>query len=187
MEKIEFATELKGERIVLRKYPNSLEHAKEAFAVMQDNIKKAPKYISVPHDISSPEEYFETIVKRGVSVFESGDEMRYTIFLKEKFIGYIWAVKIDYKNKACRIGYVLDYNHSGHGYMTEACKTLEDYIFDVGFERIESGHAKNNLNSKGVLIRRNFTMEGTQRQLYNSDEHKDDFVMYSKLKSEWVK
>lgn len=63
--------------------------------------------------------------------------------------------------QAANIGYALDENAQGEGYMTEALKAVIHYAFDeLGLHRIMADHLPDNHRSAAILARLGFEIEG---------------------------
>ncbi|MFA4135443.1 MULTISPECIES: GNAT family N-acetyltransferase [Brevibacillus] len=67
--------------------------------------------------------------------------------------------------QSCWIGYFLDKEHNGKGYMTEAVKLVVDYAFDtLGLHRLEAGVMPHNIGSIKVLLKAGFHKEGIAKK-----------------------
>ncbi|CAG9612029.1 [Ribosomal protein S5]-alanine N-acetyltransferase [Bacillus rhizoplanae] len=67
--------------------------------------------------------------------------------------------------QSCFIGYALDKNHNGKGYMTEAVKLVVSYAFDeLKLHRIEAGVMPHNIGSIKVLEKSGFHKEGIAKK-----------------------
>ncbi len=65
------------------------------------------------------------------------------------------------------LGYFVDKDHEGHGYVTEACRALIRWAFEQwGAQRLSSGCNELNLRSRRVLERCGFVQEGLLRQTH---------------------
>ncbi len=63
------------------------------------------------------------------------------------------------------VGYFLDQEHNGRGYMTEAVKLIVQYAFDeLNLHRIEAGVMPHNIGSIRVLEKAGFHKEGIARK-----------------------
>lgn len=63
------------------------------------------------------------------------------------------------------IGYFLDQDYNGQGYMSEAVQAVVKYAFGtLGLHRIEAGVMPHNMGSIKVLLKSGFTQEGTARK-----------------------
>lgn len=67
--------------------------------------------------------------------------------------------------QSCWIGYFLDRDHNGKGYMTEAVQMVVRFAFqELKFHRIEAGVMPHNLGSIRVLLKAGFHKEGIARK-----------------------
>lgn len=67
--------------------------------------------------------------------------------------------------QSCLIGYKLDLNHNGKGYMSEAVSLAVKYAFEeLKLHRIEAGVMPSNPGSMRVLEKAGFTKEGIARK-----------------------
>ncbi|MBA4496111.1 GNAT family N-acetyltransferase [Paenactinomyces guangxiensis] len=67
--------------------------------------------------------------------------------------------------QSCFIGYYLDKNHNGKGYMTEAVRLAVSYAFnELKLHRIEAGVMPHNTRSMRVLEKAGFHKEGIAKK-----------------------
>ncbi|MGG2063360.1 GNAT family N-acetyltransferase [Bacillus sp. S14(2024)] len=67
--------------------------------------------------------------------------------------------------QSCYIGYYLDKNHNGKGYMTEAVRLVVSYAFnELKLHRLEAGVMPHNTGSIKVLEKSGFHKEGIAKQ-----------------------
>ena len=70
--------------------------------------------------------------------------------------------------------------------MTRACRALVDYAFsELGLNRIEIQCAVQNVKSRAIPERLDFTQEGVIRQAEWLYDHYNDHVIYGMLAEEW--
>ncbi|MBO9130874.1 GNAT family protein [Bacillus sp. 165] len=90
------------------------------------------------------------------------------IFLNDtqELIGEISLFKIERgPAQTGMVGYSLDKEHNGNGYMTEAVNLIVNYAFhDLKLHRIEAGVMPHNLGSIKVLEKSGFQKEGIARK-----------------------
>jgi len=122
-----------------------------------------------------------------IKLNEGGQQLTTIIRQSDKIIGSIALVRIDQPNQVGEIGYWLQEKLQGQGIITNCCRTLMHYAFEHRqLNRIEIHMIQNNLKSKGVPERLQFTHEGTLRQ---ARKHRGKFVdehVYAMLKQDWV-
>lgn len=94
-------------------------------------------------------------------------------------------------NKSCRrgeLGYELDYEFWGRGYMAVALRPALDYGFkNMKFERIESFINVDNERSAGLMIKLGFQQEGILRDYARTPQGLIDQLCFSLLRREWKK
>jgi RimJ/RimL family protein N-acetyltransferase len=89
--------------------------------------------------------------------------------------------------KAAKLGYAIHADHWGHGYATDAARTLIAYGFDhLGLHRITAAVGPDNEPSKGVLKRLGFTHEGRLRDHVWTNDAWRDSLLYSLLADEFT-
>jgi [ribosomal protein S5]-alanine N-acetyltransferase len=84
----------------------------------------------------------------------------------EEVIGEVMLTEVVRENlQSCWIGYFLDQDHNGKGYMTEAVQLVVHYAFqELHFHRIEAGVMPHNIGSIKVLLKAGFHKEGIARK-----------------------
>ena len=112
----------------------------------------------------------------------------YLIYSKEEdlFLGVIDLIHVDVKNKSAEIGFWLDKDACGKGYMREAVKALEKEAFAQGFHRIVIGNDPKNIKSINVAKNSGYHLDGVLRQ-NRFDEETGEFYdsnIFSKLISD---
>jgi ribosomal-protein-alanine N-acetyltransferase len=91
----------------------------------------------------------------GIFLIENG-EMIGTIALFEVLRAHL---------QSCFVGYFLDKNQNGKGYMTEAVRMIVTYSFEeLKLHRIEAGVMPHNIGSMKVLMKAGFHKEGIARK-----------------------
>ena len=146
------------------------------------------RFLSFPTYVS-----LETAVERIASVkeqYSTGDMINdYCIELKEvgRVIGSIGIVKYKEKNEGeVEIGYVLNPNFQGNGYMTESLVGFFKYIKrnDIA-KRVVLRHDVDNVKSGNVMKRAGMTFEGVLRKAGTNNIHsRHDLAVYSILYEE---
>ncbi|MBU3114684.1 GNAT family N-acetyltransferase [Clostridium lacusfryxellense] len=139
----------------------------------------------------SREESFYTLESQKRTLIESykqflnGNGINFGIYKKDKLIGKIRISNIVmgvFKNAF--IGYSMDENEQGKGYMKEAVGIVVAYSFnELELHRIEASTLIYNERSQGVLRRCGFEELGiSKKYLYINGEWRDHMVFY-KVKS----
>jgi RimJ/RimL family protein N-acetyltransferase len=139
-------------------------------------------YFSI--QFKSPETMRKEFMQNG---FVSDDS---ELFVIEDSLHHIVGVISHFKGRTpiCReLGYRLfDPKLAGRGYVTEACKLLTDYLFNVHqYHRLELLSAPENVASVRVAQKCGFSAEGTLRQSFFINGQYRDVVVFSLLRPEW--
>lgn len=169
---------IETQRLLLR--PVTLKDANDMFEYASD--EKTTYYVFDPH--RSLEETEDSIA----NYFMNEPLGKYGIELKEtgKMIGTIDLRLKEEKYKA-ELGYTMNKEYHGNGYMTEAGKALLHLGFNIlELERISAIHDERNNASGRVMQRLGMTKEGISRHVgkWKKGEFFND-IHYSILKSEY--
>lgn len=110
----------------------------------------------------------EEIIKENIIKKENDESYSFGIFTKssDELIGNVALNEVLRSSlQSCFIGYYLDMQHNGKGYMTEVVKLLVKYAFeDLKLHRIEAGVMPHNIRSMRVLEKAGFMKEGIARK-----------------------
>jgi len=102
--------------------------------------------------------------------------------------GIIAQVYLDPVNRRTELGYWLDAGHQGRGIVTRAAARLTDYAFEnQDCHRVVIHCAAGNFKSRAIPHRLGFVQEGILREAEWLYDHYVDLVVYSMLKSNWLK
>jgi len=113
--------------------------------------------------------------------FLVGTSINFGIYKNNKFIGKIQLSNIVLGVfKSAFVGYSIDVNEQGKGYMKDALKTLLEYSFEeLELHRIEASAMVENIKSQAVLKACGFKELGINEQyLYINGEWRDHITLY---------
>ncbi|MBI5998596.1 GNAT family N-acetyltransferase [Clostridium perfringens] len=113
--------------------------------------------------------------------FIDGTSIDLGIFKDEKLIGKIKLSNIVYGIlRNAFVGYSIDKEHQGRGYMKEALNTVCSYAFEeMGLHRLEASTLMENSRSQGVLKACGFNELGiSEKYLYINGEWRDHKIFY---------
>ncbi|MCF6411757.1 GNAT family N-acetyltransferase [Pseudalkalibacillus salsuginis] len=157
---------IKGERIHLRPI-----HIEEVDALLDLNVRN--KDFFKRYSMIREEKYYtvEGQIER-LRQFEDNRKKdlgyHFGIYLNqaETLIGTIDLFQVLRSSlQSAFIGYFLDQQHNGKGYMTEAAKLVVKYAFgDLHLHRIEAGVMPHNIGSIRVLEKAGFHKEGIAKK-----------------------
>lgn len=113
--------------------------------------------------------------------FIDGTSIDLGIFKDEKLIGKIKLSNIVFGIlRNAFVGYSIDKEHQGKGYMKEALNTVCSYAFEeMGLHRLEASTLMDNSRSQGVLKACGFNELGiSEKYLYINGEWRDHKIFY---------
>lgn len=96
--------------------------------------------------------------------WNNNSQFVYAIYLENTFIGLVSVLNVAWQHKRAEIGYWLDTNYTGNGYMTEAVNMIEKELFDNGFNRIVIYTDVLNVKSAKIPQTLGYKLEGILRQ-----------------------
>lgn len=98
-------------------------------------------------------EVTKNIVSIWISQYEKPERINCAIILKEtnELIGGIDVV--GYIDDIPVIGYVLSRKYWNNGYMSEACQSIVDFLFSLGYRKIRIDAVKENVGSNKVIVK----------------------------------
>lgn len=117
---------------------------------------------------------------------ENGVPSAYAIVNKEndQMIGTCDIFKVNWETMEGEIGYVLNRNFWGKGYMTLACRALLDLGFNyLNLSKINIGHMKGNIGSKRVIEKCGFRFVREMKHSRLNIDGKE----YEMTKDEYIK
>ena len=121
--------------------------------------------------------------------YRAGDPASWGIVRKDQdrlvgTIGYMWYQP---ENNSAEIGYSIARDCWNQGFMTEALAEVIRYSFEnMGMNRLEAQHEKDNPASGAVMRKNGMVHEGTLRsRLYNKGRYVD-VEIYSILRQEYL-
>ncbi|NBE84469.1 GNAT family N-acetyltransferase [Micromonospora rubida] len=89
-------------------------------------------------------------------------------------------------HQAAKLGYAIGADHWGHGYATDAARTIIDYGFNVlKLHRITAAIGPDNAASVAVAERLGMQYEGRLRDHVHTNGAWRDSLLYSALAPEW--
>jgi RimJ/RimL family protein N-acetyltransferase len=122
------------------------------------------------------------------AAFERGDFFRFAIVLTEtqRMIGNCTLFALHRQNRRAEIGYALQRQCWGKGYMNEALEGLLAHAFnDLDLNRLEADIDPRNEASKVCLERLGFISEGFLRERWIVGGEVCDSALYGLLRRDW--
>ena len=177
---------IKTKRLDLKPLKATFTQAQELVDLIKRN-REHFKWLIIAN-VKAPEEEYDWL-KTAVQQRKDSKAAHYVIYLHStnKIIGLCGIDPLSWGNSRGEIGYWLDQDYTGYGYMTEAVKALEDAFFGMGLNRLSIRANVKNKASCGVAKRLGYKKEGVVRaELFNKVMNEyEDIAYYGKLRSEW--
>ena len=174
---------MKGNRITIRNFtPADAEELTNYYIRNKEHLRE--------FEPARDNSFYEVDVQRKILI-ESykqlmvGTGMDLGIYLKDKLIGKIKVSNIVHGVfKSAFIGYSIDKEHEGKGYMKEAVLLVEKYCKQyLDLHRLEASVLVDNIKSKRVLLKSGFEEIGINKEyLYINGKWRDHITFYKILK-----
>lgn len=173
---------MKGNRITIRNFtPADAEELTNYYIRNKEHLRE--------FEPARDNSFYEVEVQRKILI-ESykqlmiGTGMDLGIYLKDKLIGKIKVSNIVHGVfKSAFIGYSIDKEHEGKGYMKEAVLLVEKYCKQyLDLHRLEASVLVDNIKSKRVLLKSGFEEIGINKKyLYINGKWRDHITFYKIL------
>lgn len=173
---------MKGNRITIRNFtPADAEELTNYYIRNKEHLRE--------FEPARDNSFYEVDVQRKLLI-ESykqlmvGTGMDLGIYLKDKLIGKIKVSNIVHGVfKSAFIGYSIDKEHEGKGYMKEAVLLVEKYCKQyLDLHRLEASVLVDNIKSKRVLLKSGFEEIGINKKyLYINGKWRDHITFYKIL------
>ncbi|XZF74225.1 GNAT family N-acetyltransferase [Bacillus sp. AL-1R] len=176
--------QIETDRLILRA-PLQAGEGKVVQQAIKDSISELKQWLSLFQSIPSVEET-ESLLRNAHIDFLKRESFRYLIYLKDTndFIGTASLHEINWKIPKGEIGYWINTQYSGNGYMTEVVSELTNLGFSLlKFRRIGIRCEFNNIKSRAIPEKLGFELEGVLRNEDLSADGKKltDTCIYAKL------
>jgi ribosomal-protein-serine acetyltransferase len=157
----------------------------ELYNLIESNRQHLYSYLRFIENIISPEHAIG-LINEGLEGYVKGSSLNLAIFYNSQLAGNIVLESIDqYKHMDAEISYWIGKQFEGKGIVTRSTQEILKYAFeDLGLNRIKLQIAKGNTRSKKIADKLGFTLEGTMRQAYRTNDEFQDICIYSILKDE---
>lgn len=146
---------------------------------------KNKEYLS-PFEPDRDDSFYTLPVQRrnlieGYKQFLNGDSVNFGIYRGNKFIGKVQISNIIIGVfKSAFVGYSIDREEQGKGYMKETLNLVSKYAFDeMGLHRLEASTLVDNVRSQGVLKACGFKELGiSEKYLFINGKWRDHIIFY---------
>ncbi|MBD5131189.1 MAG: GNAT family N-acetyltransferase [Clostridiales bacterium] len=149
---------IETERLILRKF--KLADAQNTY----DNYRSkeiVTKYVSWSHN-TSVEDTKSYLADFVLPEYDKENTYRWAIVWKEnnEVIGCIDVCETNERKRCAELGWCIGDEYWGRGIMPEAAKSVVEYLFSVGYERIQATHHVENKKSGRVMEKIGMQYEG---------------------------
>jgi len=169
-----------GEGVLLRRL--RIEDLEQIWALIQverDRLGMWMPWVEATKSIDDQREWLEGVVRDERNLDGLG------IFVEDRYVGGA-GIAVDEFGVSGDIGYWIDLEHEGRGFVTRAVRALIDIGFrDLGLHRIVIRAGEGNHRSRAIPERFGFTQEGVARGAGRRTGGFYDLVVYSILEDEW--
>ena len=175
---------IETKRLLLR--PITMKDAPDIFAYASN--PEVTKYVRFVTHKSIKETH--AFIRRVRASYRKGITPLWGIEIKAsgRLIGALGFLQWPNPDRRAELGYVINPDFWGQGYVTEAAKVLCDFAFKkMKVNRIEAGTIVGHTASERVLQKCGFKFEGILRQREFIKGRFPDVTMYSLLRSDYSK
>jgi len=174
LEKKPFAKILQGPRILLQR-----ADAKFAEPLWESILKdRTQRPLSWP-GIESVNDLRDYLSQVGTDIPEG--EVVYLLFKGNDVIGSLHLHTLSYGSHKTELGYAIEKNYEGQGYISEAVPLVEKELKELGFNRIEIRCNTDNLRSVRLAERNQYKHEGTMLQESVENGEYRDTAIFAKI------
>ena len=160
-------------------------HAQEVFALVDKNRAHLRRWMPWVDRNDGPPAVRAWIEAR-LADFAAGRGVQTSIVHRGQMIGSCGLHAFDTTNRRSFVGFWIDADFQGRGFITASTRTLVDYAFDeLDLNRVELHAAVENTRSRAVAERLGFTLEGVYRDAEWIFDHYVDHAVYGMLRREW--
>ena len=173
---------LTTDRLILRRLDE--RDAEAQYAIHSDEV--AMRYWSGPAWTDMSQAHASIV--RALDGYSNGNALLMGITLREtgEMIGNFNLYAFSESNRRCDVGYALNREYWGKGYLGEAMTAALDYAFnDLDLNRVEADIDPRNEASAKLLERKLFQKEGYLRERWIVNGEICDTVYYGLLRREW--
>ncbi len=176
---------IKGQHIDLE--PLSAQHPQDVTQYMLRNSSFFKEYSPTwPADYLS-ESYWQRKIWASSQDWQNDSAYRFVIKLSQEIVGHINLTQTfrgPFQNTF--LGYALDQDFQGRGFMKEAVGLITDFAFDkLNLHRIQANTLVDNIASQKVLLANNFHEEGLAKNYLEINGRWQDHKMYARLNESW--
>ena len=183
MEKRSLPERIEGSRVVLRRH--ELELAELMFRAVDQDRKRLRRFLPwVDQTLEVIDEL--AYIQLARDRWDEQTLFDYGLFRRDDgaYLGNVGVFALQWRDDVCELGYWICEASEGQGYVSEAVRTLEATLFQVGFHRIEIRCSSLNLRSSRIPERNGYRLEGTLRESAIEHGQYRSTLVYGKLSTD---
>lgn len=159
---------------------------KEMFKLIDENRAQLREWLPWVDFMKTPEQY-GPIIKEWIETNDALSALTLGVYYQGELAGTCGFNTIDGLSRRGQIGYWLAEKYTGTGTMSKAVEGLVNYGFqEIGLHRIEIIAGTENIKSRKIPERLNFTQEAVMKDYEFLYDHYHDCALYRLLKTEWL-
>jgi RimJ/RimL family protein N-acetyltransferase len=170
-----------GRRVDLRDFQS--DDIPAAYAIVGDD--RVTRWLSYDtRDLAQATAMIEGAINRA----QNDPRTEYYLAITDKQDRMIGFARLGFSGvQAAKLGYAINADQWGHGYATDAARTLTSYGFHtLGLHRITAAIGPDNASSVAVAKHLGMTYEGRLRDHVHTNGAWRDSLLYSVLAHEWT-
>ncbi|MBO4579592.1 MAG: GNAT family N-acetyltransferase [Clostridiales bacterium] len=171
------------ERLILRRFELSDTASVFRNWASDENVQK-----NYGEPVYPTEEAVTALLQEYISSYEDNDCYRWAVIERSsgECIGQAAFFLVDTSGHFAEIEYCIGSSFQKKGYATEATRALIKYGFEeIGLNKVQICVRPSNMPSRKVIEKCGFCYEGTLREYFYIDDHYEDRMYFSILKSEY--
>ena len=181
--------ELQTKRLYLR-----TPHKKMLRAIISFNNKNKERFKVWEGELDEDyytKAYQKRLIKAERKAQHRSDSLCFYIFKEDtlSLVGKISVYSVAFGNASNAVlGYKLDKDAEGRGYMKEALEKVVEFMFDeINLHRLEINLIERNVRSKNLAKSLGFTLEGESKQFMEINGQWEDHLRYVLINKRWKK
>ncbi|WP_078551957.1 GNAT family N-acetyltransferase [Bacillus alkalicellulosilyticus] len=161
-------------------------HADELYSLIAASRDSLGQWLGFPENTNEVQDT-KAFIEKSLHRFSENNGFWAGIWHKDKIVGSIGYLYIDWNNQKTEIGYWLGKDYEGLGLATKACRLFIEHAFrELQLNKVEINVAPENVKSRAIPERLGFTKEGTIRNYELLHGKYLDRTIYGLLKEEWI-
>ncbi len=145
--------------------PINISDAKAYFELILNNVDQLSLYFPGTVKETDTQEKATQLLASMIEAVKSKSRYPFGIYKEQTLIGWISIKNIDWNVSKCELGYYLDKNHYGNGYMQIAVEQIIKFAFEnLQLNKIFLRIGVDNIASQRLAEKCKFELEGTIKE-----------------------